>query len=327
MSNEGNLDGTESKCDAHGFSQSWSITVDYYKTFEYSLKWKRPMSLRSSSRLSKTSSKSVQKGPASNAAVSQEDGNYDLINIIDGPEREAVEIVDNGLSESDGKLLTSINSGPAIMRHPTPKTLKSTPALCSACLELYQQAKAAETPIKNKLQDHDPKSLTCDHWVLIKKWMPRRLPDARKLDKVVTLGQGKQPEESPACSRQHIFLRRNLSRARLQAKKGRNESRRKRRRDDSHGCRAAKQRHLRSRGYQDRNVTNMDGESNSSFIFCSFEGSRKPQMDPMSLPEPSVPLKAAVVQAKQKTPKKTSGFRELLAQLRGHRNSIVKETC
>uniref|UniRef100_A0A1A8FI85 Uncharacterized protein n=1 Tax=Nothobranchius korthausae TaxID=1143690 RepID=A0A1A8FI85_9TELE len=294
------------------------------------------MNLRSSSRLSKSSSESVQKGPASNAAVSQEDGFYDLINIINGPEREVVEIVDNGLSESDGELAdegSSINSGPAIMRHPSSKTLKSTPALCSACLELYQQAKAAETPIKNKLQDHDPKSLTCDHWVLLKKWMPRRLPDARKLDKVVTLGQGKQPEESPACSRQHIFLRRNLSRARLQAKKGRNESRRKRRRDDSHGCRVAKQRHLRSSGYQDRSVTNMDDESNGSFIFCrSFEGSREPQMDPTSLPEPtvtspSVPLKAAVVQAKQKTPRKTSGFRELLAQLRGHRNSIVKETC
>uniref|UniRef100_A0A1A7Z0U4 Uncharacterized protein n=2 Tax=Iconisemion striatum TaxID=60296 RepID=A0A1A7Z0U4_9TELE len=306
------------------------------------------MNLRHSSSLSKTSNNGVQRAPASNATVSQkklrsqgrrtqleEDGNYDLINIINRPEREAVEIVDNGLSESDDDLADEGSSidGPHIVCHTSSKTPKSSQALCSGCLELYQQAETAETPIKNKPRDHDPKSLTCDHWVLIKKWTPRRLPNARKLDKVITLRQGKKPEESPACSRLHVFLRRNLSRARLQTKKDRNESRRKRRRDDSHGCRVAKQRHLQSSGHQDRNIrANVDDESNSSFIFCrSFEGSGNTQMDPLSHAEPavispSVPLKPAVVQAKQKTPKNTSGFRELLAQLRGHSNTIVKET-
>ncbi|XP_037828953.1 uncharacterized protein si:ch211-227n13.3 isoform X2 [Kryptolebias marmoratus] len=333
-----------------------SIKIEFYRCFEYKLKWNRPMSPQRSFRLSK---KSVQKSPMPNQDVSPDkprsrtertrlqnasdcevdkDDRKDLIDLISSTEGGAVEVVDYGLDESDedrASDCSSVASGPSVLRHTTSKRPKSSQALCPACRELYQRAKRTKEPIKNKLLENDPKSLACDQWVLIKRFRSRKLPTARlKSLSDVQLGKGATltPGESPVCSRLHIFLQRNLRRVRQPARKERRRrrNRMKRRRDGSQGCRVAKQQRLQS------NSRHVEENSDSCFSSCAGPGRRSdPKTDKRADPELTVvstpssaapkPSKPAEVGSGQKTQRKTRSFRELLAQLRGSSSMIVRE--
>ncbi|XP_018532971.1 uncharacterized protein si:ch211-227n13.3 isoform X2 [Lates calcarifer] len=336
------------------FIHSLSIRVEYYRSFEYCLKWKGPMYLRRSSRLPQASKKSPQRSPSPHEEVIQrklrgkrrgtwqrkteadegvvntdKKSKRDIIDIINDTrdasvaekdEGKFVEIADKGVDESDDdccSVNSSIASGPSLLPH----TSKQRPAqgLCSACHKLYQRAKKMKAPIKNKLLNNDPKSLTCDQWVLIKKWMPRRLPNARgkllihvqRVTKKLRVKKRLKQHvgESSACSRPHTFLQRNLRCCvRATVKNDRKKkTRRKRTRDDSQGSRVAKQQRRRSNRHRQHTGDDSGPLPTSSPV--ALETTKPRELKPMP-----------------KTTKKTSGFRDLLAQLRGNSSIIVRET-
>nr|XP_029512477.1 uncharacterized protein LOC115126970 isoform X3 [Oncorhynchus nerka] len=68
--------------------------------------------------------------------------------------------------------LDSIVSGPSFMVQGTPLTLP--PGLCLTCQRLHSEAQRGRPTPLDKLTDNDPTSLSCDQWVLMKKWTPRR---------------------------------------------------------------------------------------------------------------------------------------------------------
>ncbi|XP_056248240.1 uncharacterized protein si:ch211-227n13.3 isoform X1 [Seriola aureovittata] len=376
-------------------SHSFSIKVEYYRSLEYYLEWERPMNPRRSSRLPKAAKKSPQRSPSRNEEVIQrklrskrqrtgqrkteagdgvintdEGSNRDIIDIInythdvkcvaEEDEGKLVEIADNGVDESDedcASVTSSVASGPSVLYHTTSKKRRRPRDLCSACQKLYQRAKKMKAQIKNKLLDNDPKSLTCDQWVLIKKWRPRRLPNAtgkrlihvKLVQKRLALKKGvKRSEqqviegESSACSRPHTFLQRNLRRCiKVPVKKERKNKRRKRTSDDSQGSRVAKQQRLHSNSHHQRidNSCTDSGRlqptsghgSSPGFESCSDQETNN-QADTDQTVE-LIPCTVTLetnehreLLARQQKAKKTSGFRDLLAQLRGNSSMIVRET-
>ncbi|XP_071347898.1 uncharacterized protein [Trachinotus anak] len=349
---------------------------------------------RRSSRLPKVSKKSPLRSPSPDEEVIQrklrgkrrrtgqrttdtgngvvktdKDSNRDIINIISDTqdarqvaeevEGEVVEIVDEGVDESDedcGSISSSVASGPSVLYHTMAK--KQRPQdLCSACQKLYQRVKKMKAPVKKKLLDNDPKSLTCDQWVLIKKFRPRRLPNPRGkllihvqlVQKRLELKRGVKPSEqhmkegeSSACSRPHTFLQRNLRRCvKVPVKKERKNKRRKRTRGDSQGSRVAKQQrpHSNSRHQHIGNsCTDGNGRHPASghssppgFESCANQetNSRANTDLTVKLIPCTVALESIMpreLPARKQTAKKSSGFRHLLAQLRGNSSMIVRET-
>ncbi|XP_070701718.1 uncharacterized protein [Pempheris klunzingeri] len=280
----------------------------------------------------------------------------DIINCTHGAERAAaegegtfVEVADEGVDGSDEdccSVSSSIASGPSILCNATPRKARPSQSLCSDCRKLCQKVKRMKAPA-SKLSDNDPKSLTCDQWVLIKSWRPRRLSDAR--GKLLThiqlvkkglarraeqyMREGASSSSSSACSRPHAFLQRNLRQCiRVPVKKERKKSRRKRRREDSQGPRAAKQQRLHGNNRRHRiSVSRDDNDgphpSSSHSGSLSFDDSADTQLSVESIPS-SVTVETSQPREgppKQKAPKRTGGFRDLLAQLRGNCSMIVSE--
>lgn len=255
-----------------------------------------------------------------------------------GAAREAVGILSFGLDGSNDESgsessSSSIVSGPSTLCYD-----KRDYDLCSACQKLYEKAKRLKTPMKSKLLDNDPESLTCDQWVLRKKWKPRRLPDVRrKLLSQVRLDDGVttwQREQSSPCSRPHTFLQRNLRRASSSAEVKKTRRRRRKRRGNSQGSRVAKQQRLHND--QHTNIKGLVREPNGHFSSDArnrtspgtesrCESDETVQRVPSSAARKAMtPAKA---RAQKRAPKKTCQFRDLLAQLRGNSSMIIRETC
>ncbi|XP_054452495.1 uncharacterized protein si:ch211-227n13.3 isoform X2 [Anoplopoma fimbria] len=341
---------------------------------------------KSSSRLPKASKKRPQRSPSPNEEVikrklrgkrqkaglreteaddnlvnTDEKKDQDIIDIINSTrdarraaeeaEVKFVEVTDEGVDDSDedcGSVTSSIASGPSVLHNSvSPKKLRPSQGLCSACKTLFQKAKKMKAPIKNKLLDNDPKSLTCDQWVLIKSWRQRRLPNARGkllihvqlVKKRLEVKNGAKQSaqcvgESSKCSRPHTFLQRNLRRhARVPVIKERKKNRRKRTRDGSQGRRVAKQQRLGS---------NNHGHHISVSQTCchsgapGFEGRRDQEVNDQADTNLTLELDPSMVSMEttkprevppeQKAPQKTGGFKDLLAQLRGNSSMIVRET-
>ncbi|XP_043989269.1 uncharacterized protein si:ch211-227n13.3 [Gambusia affinis] len=367
MSEDENCEGSEPTYDATDFdvSHSLSIKVEYYRSFEYTLNWTTPMSLRRSSRL-----KFPQKSPASDDVVARprrrsqrgrprleetradESEESDIIDLItsdpfakQGAAREAVGMLSYGLDKSNDESgsessNSSIVSGPSTLCCDYRDELYRD--VCSACHKLYEKAKRLKTPIRSKLLDNDPKSLTCDQWVLMKRWKPKGQPDARQkslshiqLDDGVVMRRG---EQSSPCSRPHIFLKRNLRRASSMVKNQKKKKRRRRRRrDSSQGPRVAKQHRLQNNSLrQHTNTKGMVDNPNGSFskggdpgaqISPETEGCSKNDVTELvpSSAAPKAPASAAVG-APRRAPKRTCEFRDLLVQLRGRSSMIIRET-
>ncbi|XP_073346530.1 uncharacterized protein [Pagrus major] len=378
-------DGLES------FILTSSLRVKYYRSFEYCLKWEIPMSPRRSSREPKAPKKSSQKSASpvtevqpqrlkgkrpkrglkkakvdDSVANPDEGSGRDILDIINSTnaakhvakeaEDRFVNVTDEGVDESDEdrySVASSVASGPSLLHNTTAKKWRPSKGECSACRKLYQKAKRMKAPIKNKLLDNDPKSLTCDQWVLIKTWRPRRLPNARGklmahlklVEKRLKVKNGAQRTNQHAgegkpsvCSRAHAFLQRNLRQCvRVPVKKERKKNRRKRTRDDSEGPRVAKQQRLHGSNHR-QYISSDDTDDNSlhlargSSSSAGFEGFSDQDMEDMEIEHliPSkVPLekttKPREVPTNKKAPKR-GGFRDLLAQLRGNSSMVVRET-
>ncbi|KAM6990661.1 uncharacterized protein LKV04_010075 [Tautogolabrus adspersus] len=279
--------------------------------------------------------------------------------VTEEDEGNLVEVTDKGVDESDedcGSVNSSIVSGPSIFFEVSPKKERPSQNLCSTCQKMYQKAKKMKAPIKDKLLDNNPKSLTCDQWVLIKSWRPRRLPiNTRGYDYVeklltyVTLVKrrlrfktGVNPTEqcvregeSSACSRPHTLLQRNLRQCiRAPVKIAMKKNKRKRKRDDSRGPRVAKQRRLHSNNRRRHVGTGGDdtsGHHTTSSVSSkpAPEGGSNQEMDAVTVELIPCSVRLEPIRdapAAQKAVKKRGGFRDLLAQLRGNSSMIIKET-
>lgn len=271
--------------------------------------------------------------------------------ILEKAKGNFVNVADKGVDESDedcGSVNSSIASGPSLSLHSTP-----SPVRCSACQKLFQKARRMKAPVKNKLLDNDPKSLTCDQWALIKKWRPKKLPDASGKLVILTevfkkrlnmkgVKQIQQHMGESSCSRPHIFLQRNIRHcAKVPLKQERKTSmRRKRTKNDTQGSRAAKQRRLHSNAHlkhlssicKDVGSHHRASSQSSRTGFEDFSDKEIHIVDrclTVDLVPSTITMKttgSGAVPPKQKTPKKERGFRDLLAQLRNNSSMIIKET-
>ncbi|KAK5859668.1 hypothetical protein PBY51_021205 [Eleginops maclovinus] len=269
-------------------------------------------------------------------------------------EERFVEGTDEGVDDSDEDCISvasSIVSGPSLPPNAFPRKQLLSQGLCKTCRSLFTKAKKLKRPMKDKLLENDPKSLTCDQWVLIKSWRPRKLPNktgtllihVKLVKKRLKAKNGAKPNspclgksESPACSRPHSFLQRNLRRCVRKPVKRMKKNRVKRRRVDSQGPRAAKQQRLHSNNHL--LDTSASSTEKSSICSAGFEGriNREVSDEDVSDTNLTVELIPSRVSleitepsehpSRQKAPTKASGFRDLLAQLRGNSSMIVRET-
>ncbi|XP_058502593.1 uncharacterized protein si:ch211-227n13.3 [Solea solea] len=248
-------------------------------------------------------------------------------------EGSIIVLADYGIEsdEDSGSVNSSIVSGPSFLSHTTPKERGTSLHMCSACLKLYQKAEKMNVPMKDKLLDNDPMSLTCDQWVLMKKWRPRRMSKTRGtlLIHIQLVKKGMKQSEQSVCLRSHTFLQRNLRRCkRVPVKKG--KKRKKRRTDNSQGSRVAKQPRLRGNKGRHGRISNSsadDGSLNKSCSHSSHEETNYQADTRVSVEMNPCTVALETTNARRKTPeKKTSGFRDLLAQLRGSSSIIVRET-
>ncbi|XP_034039724.1 uncharacterized protein si:ch211-227n13.3 [Thalassophryne amazonica] len=285
--------------------------------------------------------------------------NFDLISFTDGRhEKDAVSEkdkehfgeVDVEASKEQCNSPSSTSSGPTFTLFRTTMNPNFLCGLCSSCWKLYQKAKRMKTPIKDKLLDNDPTSWTCDQWVLIKKWQPRRHCHKRRkslvqvVEKQLTIKKGGRRYESclreqepPTCSRPHIFLQRNLSQcAKVPVRRGRKKGRRKRSRDDVQDVRKVKQQRIHSSRFQ-QSISTGFTDSRIPARSRSFNGYDK-QKDERNNAEDLVfelipstvtleTTKTEEAPTKKQAQKKTGSFRDLLVQLRGNSSVIVQETC
>lgn len=337
----------------------FTIKVELYRSLEYSMKWKDPMNpIRKSKRLEKFQNhayvedpierkaggrrlengwgKKTQSENRKNRAVEKECAD-DIIDIInrsqesEPEERVTVEVADEGVEQSDDDT-NSIRSGPSSPKQlPTEKTAAK---LCPACRTLYQRVRRMKAPLKDKLLDNNPKSLTCDQWILLKPWCSKTPPDSRgnvsHFLKMVKKGKKKyHVRTEEVCSRPHLFLTRNLRRCVRKPQKKKN--RRKRPCEDSQDSRVAKQQRLLNDHRQPisndlslvQPLTN--GIAHSPDLTYS-SGSSLESSDLTLRPE-SVTAETDSSKVNTKSvSKKGGGFRDLLAQLRGNHSMIIRES-
>lgn len=143
-----------------------------------------------------------------------------------------------------------------------------------------------------------------------------------------------------------LFCFRNLRKGitRVADIRRRTKSRRKRSRKDSLGPRVAKQQRLSSSKNDPRggDHPSLEITDNSGLDLGSSSSSRFERMSGQELDDPDdthmtielvssevtleKPTKSTKVQPRQKAAKKTAGFRDLLAQMRGNNSVIVRET-
>ncbi|XP_055084335.1 uncharacterized protein si:ch211-227n13.3 [Periophthalmus magnuspinnatus] len=249
--------------------------------------------------------------------------------------------------------VSSVMSGPSRRYNPcADKPL----TLCPACRKLQQKAKRMKAPRKDKLLDTNPKSLTCDQWILLKPWRSKKKFDGRgnqlgivqSIHKLLVVKKSKKKNYLGAedmCSRPHVFLQRNLFHwMKKPMMKERKKNRKKRAREDSQGTRVAKRKRTHN---NDQPISNSLIHNTEPIRNCFTHNS---SLDPISSPcstsslesgpddsdlmcrllPVSVPSEASdsfkEVTNCQIVSKKVGGFKDLLAQLRGNNSMIIRET-
>lgn len=349
----------------------FTIKVEYYRALEYSVKWKDPMNpVRRSKRLEKSPNDSCvedsihrktrgrrrQNGwgekaqPENRKAEMDKLSADDILDIIDrshesdSEERATVEVADEGVDLSDDDT-NSVRSGPSFPRKlPAEKPVSS---LCPACRKLYQRVKWMKAPLKDKLLDNNPKSPTCDQWILLKLWRSKALPDSRGnfsqvIHQIIQKGKKKDKLAVEVCSRPHLFLTRNLRRCirKPQKKEKKTKNWRKRSREDSRGPRVAKQQRLLNNQRQPSSCnlshnnsvqpvrngvshTSPDPTSGHSSTFLESAEDSDLTLRPGSV---TLETDSSKVNPKQSVSKRGAGFKDLLAQLRGNHSMIIRES-
>ncbi|XP_077415248.1 uncharacterized protein LOC144044607 isoform X2 [Vanacampus margaritifer] len=345
-------------------SEKKQLNVFLQSSLEYSLNWRVTMKTRHAYRFKTASKKKLDKSlnlnegevrrlvpdkrrtTFDNSNINKDDNSApDIIDVINShvaensEEGSSVQVDDQGLDESYEQC--DCSTAPSLLNDTSPKKNGRPPTdLCPSCRKFYQRAKRLKRPIKDKCLDNNPTSLTCDQWVLLKKWAPSRLPHSGKLSHSVrhlcTRLKGKKKEKQDGhqnlCSRLHIFLQRNLRRPRkVPARNERKIKRRKRARDDF----CSSQKHHRANNPAQNNSGNDDDKRNfeSSRAGLDVEGFHSGESADDSDVTTNIPptfslesTKLEAVPRKPKAPAEKTDFHTLLAQLRGSTSSIFKES-
>ncbi|CAL9689056.1 unnamed protein product [Knipowitschia caucasica] len=348
-----------------------SIKIEYYRSFKYSMKWKNLMNSKLNSKKRKTSKSPNNPSSSEDFIKGRERGKRqqkrsktvqccnthevnkrsidDLLDLIDRRQDDlSVEVADEGVdcSDDDQVSVSSIMSGPS---GDYDSTLNKLLTLCSVCRKLQQKAKRMKAPLKNKLLCTDPKSFSCDQWILLKPWRRKQkqtsLLDLTQLIHRLRLIKNKQKKGQNelmvevVCMRPHPFLQRNLRHCiKNPIIKNGEKNRRKRAREDSLVPRVAKQKrtHTNRRpvGCGDANtdpmtndVTHNRSMINDSLSSCCSPVSLESGLQDSDLtPALSVASRSFKEMPKQTVPKRDGGFKDLLAQLRGNNSMIIRET-
>ncbi|RVE61594.1 hypothetical protein OJAV_G00172090 [Oryzias javanicus] len=241
----------------------------------------------------------------------------------------------DGSSEACWSECSSVASGPSFQRYAALRELVPSQAVCSNCRKLYQRARRMKGPIKDRLLDIDPSSLSCDQWILVKKIIPKK-PTATKTIERLRLEQRECGErDSPTCSRPHIFLQRNLRRC-IKKPSRKVVRKRKRRRYNTKDSSVAKKQHFQ-KSKPDRNVGGVDANDCADGSFCSGFGWANcsgqsvdheaaldltmKEMTPTVSPETS----CFKQKAEKKEPKTKTSFRDLLTQCLWNTSVITRE--
>ncbi|KAG7273498.1 hypothetical protein CRUP_015874 [Coryphaenoides rupestris] len=206
---------------------------------------------------------------------------------------------------------------------------------CPGCQKVWQKVwqkvRHMRWPLKDKLLDHDPSSLTCDQWVLKKRWRPRgrralksKLKDSLKL---LHRRHGDIVRVQPTCSRAHTFLRRNL---RLCAKPSARRGRKRKGAWRTSGKRPRSEpRHPEPparRAQQPPALSPADRSHGDSDPSTLDSWSEEEQQGPAHVTLEGVPSLVTMETAEEaRRPAKKGGFKDLLSQLRGKSRTIVKE--
>ncbi|KAG9266480.1 hypothetical protein AMEX_G19112 [Astyanax mexicanus] len=107
---------------------------------------------------------------------------------------------------------------------------------CRDCRTLFTKIRRQRPP-KTRKRDYDPASLSCDEWLLIKTWHPKRRRQERgklwthlkRIRKLVLELSGCAMKNTVTCSRPHVFLQRNLRRCRRMTSDSKAKPRQRRR--------------------------------------------------------------------------------------------------
>ncbi|KAM9845453.1 uncharacterized protein ACBR49_012187 [Aulostomus maculatus] len=341
-------------------ARSMAVRVEYYRSVEYCLRRRSLMNIEPSSKVGKASQKETQKSRSPQGDVNRgrprskrrrraggsplqagERCSYDIIDLIDSacdvPEEDKdrlAEIVDTGVDEC-GSTSSSVVSGPSFPSLSTTTRL----SLCPCCLKRWQKAKKIKAPIRSKLLDNDPASLTCDQWVLLKKRKLKLWPHVKgkllihvelvkkRLAKLKHWDDG----DWSACSRPHTFLHRNLRRCiKVQVKTERKKNTRTRVRNTVQGSHVAKRKRSR-----DNDLWHASGSAplsarghgaNARSPDCSEAENR--DLGNTCRAAELKPSTVAVETTKSRphSLKKVSRFQDMLVQLRGKQSAVVRET-
>ncbi|KAG7327722.1 hypothetical protein KOW79_009328 [Hemibagrus wyckioides] len=127
------------------------------------------------------------------------------------------------VSESPSKscaesLLDGSGSEDSVVSGPSSPSAAQYSLRCRECERLFSKMRRQEP--RKKKRDKNPASLSCDEWLLNKKWQPQRRQQSRGRLwvhlKRIRLRAAKQSDEGMTnkswslCSRPHVFLQRNL---------------------------------------------------------------------------------------------------------------------
>lgn len=274
----------------------------------------------------------------------------DLLDIIDRSHEDSVEISDEAIDQDDDQIsvTSSVRSGPSLSR----ELLTEMPlTLCPVCRKLYQRVKRIKVPLKDKLLDNNPKSLTCDQWILLKPWRRKQLSLCRGnlqsfsqiIHKLYVAKKDQNKNElmsGEVCSRPHLFLQRNLRRCTKKTLKEKKKNWKKRAREDSHGPRVAKQQRLLNHHRPISNDFSHDnsfqpignGFTDNSPGAMSYNTSSSENGDDSDVILRQRPVSVtsetdhSKVCPKRSAPKRGAGFKDLLAQLRGNNSMIIRES-
>ncbi|XP_059914904.1 uncharacterized protein si:ch211-227n13.3 isoform X1 [Gadus macrocephalus] len=245
----------------------------------------------------------------------------------------------NSGHDSSNCSMDALCSGPSSPKEDPDVGRSYAQGLCLCCQTLLKRA-THSWPLKAKLLETDPKSLSCDQWVLKKRWKSSGRPVLksklqgclkriqRSRSDVYNVMQGQ-----PACSRAHTFLQRNLRRCtKASARRGRKRKRTSRRMEKTTtmGKRARCDPHQK-----EPSPTAPHGQSvdNSSPLDSLSEEEDAEAQDSAHSSLEAVPSLVAIdftvdqkAGASKGGPAKRGGFKDLLIQLRGNSSKIVRET-
>lgn len=122
--------------------------------------------------------------------------------------------------EESGSALDKSSAEFSVKSGPSSPNLTVNTARCRNCESLFGKMRRQPSS-KTKNRDKNPASLSCDQWILLKEWHPRKGRRRKKgllwtsliqIRKLAEQGSVFKARSQTVCSRPHVFQQRNLRR-------------------------------------------------------------------------------------------------------------------